>query len=62
VRGEKTMILLEGNIGAGKSTVGQTLRESGLIAFIEEPVGTWQEVEYRPDLEGKLLVLHGETA
>jgi len=43
VRGEKTMILLEGNIGAGKSTVGQTLRESGLFAFIEEPVGTWQE-------------------
>jgi len=43
VRGEKTMILLEGNIGAGKSTVGQTLKESGVFAFIEEPVGAWQE-------------------
>jgi deoxyadenosine/deoxycytidine kinase len=39
---ERTMILLEGNIGAGKSTLGKTLAESGLFAFIEEPVEMWQ--------------------
>jgi hypothetical protein len=50
VREEKTitmegrkMILLEGNIGAGKSTMGRLLDESGLCAFIEEPVEAWQE-------------------
>lgn len=36
------MILLEGNIGAGKSTVGQMLKASGHFDFIEEPVNTWQ--------------------
>lgn len=36
------MILLEGNIGAGKSTVGHVLRTSGLFEFIEEPVDRWQ--------------------
>lgn len=36
------MILLEGNIGAGKSTVGRMLRASGLFEFIEEPVDRWQ--------------------
>jgi deoxyadenosine/deoxycytidine kinase len=36
------MVLLEGNIGAGKSTVGRVLRASGLFAFIEEPVDMWQ--------------------
>ena len=36
------MILLEGNIGAGKSTVGQALKASGLFDFIEEPVDRWQ--------------------
>ena len=35
------MILFEGNIAAGKSTVGQRLHESGLFGFIEEPVGAW---------------------
>jgi deoxycitidine kinase len=39
---ERTMILLEGNIGAGKSTLGKTLAESGFFAFIEEPVEMWQ--------------------
>jgi deoxyadenosine/deoxycytidine kinase len=38
----RSMILLEGNIGAGKSTVGNTLKESGLFDFIEEPVEAWQ--------------------
>ena len=36
------MILFEGNIAAGKSTVGRRLHESGLFGFIEEPVGAWQ--------------------
>ena len=35
-------ILLEGNIGAGKSTVGRTLKASGLFDFIEEPVNEWK--------------------
>jgi len=36
------MILLEGNIGAGKSTLGRDLHESGSYGFIEEPVSAWQ--------------------
>jgi deoxyadenosine/deoxycytidine kinase len=40
---DRRMILLEGNIGAGKSTVGRTLKESGLFDFIEEPVEAWQD-------------------
>ncbi|MBN1640701.1 MAG: deoxynucleoside kinase [Anaerolineae bacterium] len=39
---DRKMILLEGNIGAGKSTVGQALKASGLFDFIEEPVDRWQ--------------------
>jgi len=37
------MILLEGNIGAGKSTLGRMLHKSELFGFIEEPVGAWQK-------------------
>ena len=36
------MILLEGNIGAGKSTVGRLLKASSRFDFIEEPVDQWQ--------------------
>jgi len=36
------MILLEGNIAAGKSTVGKTLKASGKFDFIEEPVDAWR--------------------
>jgi len=36
------MILFEGNIAAGKSTVGRRLAESKLFGFVEEPVGAWQ--------------------
>jgi len=43
VRGQQTMILFEGNIAAGKSTVGRRLAESNLFGFVEEPVGSWQE-------------------
>ncbi|MBN1580732.1 MAG: deoxynucleoside kinase [Anaerolineae bacterium] len=35
-------ILLEGNIGAGKSTVGRELKASALFDFIEEPVDEWK--------------------
>jgi deoxyadenosine/deoxycytidine kinase len=42
VKGQRTMILFEGNIAAGKSTVGKRLAESGLFGFVEEPVGAWQ--------------------
>jgi deoxyadenosine/deoxycytidine kinase len=38
----RKVILLEGNIGAGKSTVGRMLKASGAFDFIEEPVSTWQ--------------------
>jgi deoxyadenosine/deoxycytidine kinase len=38
----KHMILLEGNIGAGKSTVGRALKSEGIFDFIEEPVAKWQ--------------------
>lgn len=37
------MILFEGNIAAGKSTVGRRLAESELFGFVEEPVGAWQQ-------------------
>jgi deoxyadenosine/deoxycytidine kinase len=52
VREQQTMILFEGNIAAGKSTVGRRLAESGLFGFIEEPVGAWQK-----DFEENLLDL-----
>ena len=38
----KHMILLEGNIGAGKSTVGRALKRERIFDFIEEPVAKWQ--------------------
>jgi deoxycitidine kinase len=37
------MILLEGNIGAGKTTVGRTIAASGSFGFIEEPTVAWRE-------------------
>lgn len=37
------MILLEGNIGAGKTTVGKVLAASDSFGFIEEPTTIWQE-------------------
>jgi deoxyadenosine/deoxycytidine kinase len=37
------MILLEGNIGAGKTTVGRTLAHSQTFGFIEEPTSLWRE-------------------
>ena len=43
MEGQRTMILFEGNIAAGKSTVGRRLAESELFGFVEEPVGAWQQ-------------------
>ncbi len=37
------MVLLEGNIGAGKTTVGRKIAKSGLFSFIEEPTAVWRE-------------------
>jgi deoxyadenosine/deoxycytidine kinase len=39
----KLLILLEGNIGAGKTTVGRIIAASGQFNFIEEPTETWRE-------------------
>ena len=39
----RTMINLEGNIGAGKSTLGKRLAETGDFAFLQEPVDVWQK-------------------
>jgi len=39
----RQMILLEGNIGAGKTTVGKTLAASGVFGFVEEPTKAWRE-------------------
>ncbi len=40
---DRRMILLEGNIGAGKTTVGQIIAAAGEYGFIEEPTRAWQE-------------------
>ncbi len=39
---DRKILLLEGNIGAGKSTGGHALKASGTFDFIEEPVDAWQ--------------------
>ena len=39
----RQMILIEGNIGAGKTTVGRTMAASGPFGFIEEPTNVWRE-------------------
>lgn len=40
---DRLMILLEGNIGAGKTTVGKALAASDAFDFIEEPTTAWRE-------------------
>jgi len=37
------MLLLEGNIGAGKTSLGKVLAEKGHYAFLEEPVERWRD-------------------
>jgi deoxyadenosine/deoxycytidine kinase len=39
----RMMVLIEGNIGAGKTTVGKTIAASSKFGFIEEPTKAWQE-------------------
>lgn len=44
MNGNKRMLmLLEGNIGAGKTTVGNTIARSNQFGFIEEPTAMWRE-------------------
>jgi deoxyadenosine/deoxycytidine kinase len=40
---DRLMVLLEGNIGAGKTTVGRAVASSGKFGFIEEPTKVWQQ-------------------
>ena len=40
---DRLMVLLEGNIGAGKTTVGRTIATSGAFGFVEEPTVAWRE-------------------
>ena len=40
---QNLMFLLEGNIGAGKTTVGRTIANSDHFEFIEEPTTMWRE-------------------
>jgi deoxyadenosine/deoxycytidine kinase len=40
---DRRMILLEGNIGAGKTTIGRVLAASDAFGFIEEPTATWRK-------------------
>ncbi|MCF7826215.1 MAG: deoxynucleoside kinase [Candidatus Marinimicrobia bacterium] len=39
----RSMYLLEGNIGAGKTSLGNILKSSNHFEFLEEPVDTWRE-------------------
>jgi len=39
----RSMFLLEGNIGAGKTSLGNVLKNSNEFEFLEEPVDTWRE-------------------
>lgn len=39
----RSMYLLEGNIGAGKTSLGNILKQSSVFEFLEEPVDTWRE-------------------
>ncbi len=40
---DRFLVLLEGNIGAGKTTVGSTIAMSDSFGFIEEPTSLWRE-------------------
>ncbi len=39
----RSMYLLEGNIGAGKTSLGNILKNSNQFEFLEEPVDTWRD-------------------
>lgn len=38
----ESLILLEGNIGSGKTAIGRALRDTGRFGFLEEPVEVWE--------------------
>ncbi|NQV16780.1 deoxynucleoside kinase [bacterium] len=40
---KRSMLLLEGNIGAGKTSLGKVLKNSGQYEFLEEPVEAWRD-------------------
>ena len=40
---KRLLLLLEGNIGAGKTTVGHTIARTNQFGFIEEPTSMWRE-------------------
>ena len=40
---KRKMFLLEGNIGAGKTSLGKILKASTRFEFLEEPVAMWRE-------------------
>jgi len=52
---KRIMILFEGNIAAGKSTVGRRLAESELFGFVEEPVEFWRHFPLAHGKEFNLL-------
>jgi deoxyadenosine/deoxycytidine kinase len=39
----RQLVLIEGNIGAGKTTVGNTIADANMFGFIEEPTAVWRE-------------------
>jgi len=40
---DRSMYFLEGNIGAGKTSLGKILQDSNKYDFLEEPVDRWRE-------------------
>lgn len=55
-RRRPALVLLEGNIGAGKTTLGKRLADSGRYTFLEEPVRSWKQ-GFEDDL---LSLFYGE--
>jgi len=57
----KIMILLEGSICAGKTTIGRRAKATGLYDFVEEPVNQWenQVLEDPPDPNNPTVDLLG---
>jgi len=42
-KSSRSMFLLEGNIGAGKTSLGNLLKDSTAFEFLEEPVDMWRD-------------------
>ena len=54
---KKIMMLIEGNIGAGKTTFLDILRDRFGIFAVKEPVDRWQNVGYQPERPGGRNIL-----